>query len=63
RCWWVRSALTYSVNAIEATNANIRVALTMIASGQLLILGVCRTWKSPAANRPQRPIFHRVFAQ
>ncbi|MBS0495679.1 MAG: hypothetical protein JSS31_17405 [Proteobacteria bacterium] len=26
-------------------------------------LGACRTWKSPAANRPQRPIFYRLFAQ
>ena len=26
------------------------------------ILGDCRTWKSSAANRPQRSIFHRRFA-
>ncbi|HON30958.1 MAG TPA: hypothetical protein PLN11_07920, partial [Ottowia sp.] len=39
RCWWVRSALTCSVNVIEATNANIRAALAMIASGQLPFLG------------------------
>ena len=26
-------------------------------------LGACRTWKSPAANRPQRLIFHRLLAQ
>ena len=26
------------------------------------ILGDCRTWKSSAANRPQRSIFHRLFA-
>ena len=25
-------------------------------------LGACRTWKSSAANRPQRSIFHRLFA-
>jgi len=31
----VRSALTCSVNTIEATNANTRAALVMIASGQL----------------------------
>ena len=39
RCWWVRSALTCSVNAIEATNANTRAALAMVASGQLPFLG------------------------
>ena len=27
-----------------------------------LCLGACRTWKSSAANRPQRSIFHRLFA-
>jgi hypothetical protein len=25
-------------------------------------LGACRTWKSSAANRPQRTIFNRLFA-
>jgi hypothetical protein len=35
----VRSAFTYSVNAIEATNANTRAALAMIASDQLPFLG------------------------
>jgi hypothetical protein len=35
----VRSALTYSVNTIEATNASTRAVLAMIASGQLPFLG------------------------
>src|SRR5690606_35835411 len=37
---------------------------------QQMTLGGCGTWKSPAANRPQRPIFgfaalreHRLFDQ
>ncbi len=25
-------------------------------------MGACRTWESPAANRPQRRLFHRLLA-
>jgi len=53
RCWWVRSALTYSVNAIEATNASTRAALAMIASGPLPFLGQ-RPWPV-SARHDSRP--------
>ena len=37
-------------------------ALVMSRAGWCPPQGACRTWKSSAANRPQRSIFYRLFA-
>ena len=37
--------------------------LILLAGMVAAMLGACRTCESSAANRPQRPIFYRLFAQ
>ena len=58
----VASALRTGEAARVAAMASSISAISAVVS-QEARLGGCRTWESSAANCPQRPIFHRLFAQ
>ncbi len=48
---------------VPLTRSDALLNRQLDAQGQLMErLGACRTWESPAANRPQRRLFHRLLA-
>jgi hypothetical protein len=54
--------LAYANQSLACLFAVSHPWLTGIAELFSASLAACRTWKSLAANRPQRRIFHRIFA-